>query len=1050
MKKFRAQSQHDKHPALVPIEAAITAGGWPAALQLAATASGSLADRMLCDAEVGNWAEILAKEPLLLRKRALERPEDLPQHIAVLLARARLKLWMLPEALDLARAILSRSPGDRDARHLLVSVLLDLNQNEEALAVALELWHEGYLPILRDATACMIRMEAFGQCQVFLEAAKGKLPDRKRMICQRDLATAMGNDDAALELIWQLKPYVSEARHAAMLAVYARRSRREDLTDGLLATVVALSQNPGARGDFLEYGPRILQAFWECRPDSARTLELLQKISQYVLPPRSAHVAASVYAKLGRVDIAIEILRRSVSAFPSAVLLWSKLLNLCSQTRDAAAGAALVDQMRAALPLSAAYAALLDALSSTWPIEIIPDLAEFAERSSDPAMQAKFFAGMSTMQSVPDDLLEALETRVARDTPLNGLRLSLVLRRTHDRRLLQQAVAAPVDFAAFGANRDESLHSFDKWAQATVVPGAAGVDPAFQIWLANCWQLLDKLTANARKSLLHTAECFADAAALTDFLVDRIIRGVPTSALRLGDCEGSFLPSEGEWPDEVLLRQVQCKMIWWGDRQPESVAEKKMIYDFLGATDRADVLGVMPHFRLIADKKDNAAPIRVAQQYGLARLVARGTSSVVTSAHFHQDLDSWSLWDEIFAATPSVSWISCHDLTTYLREVRGVDTREGVAIPAEQKYSGLFRSATPGDCPPCATGDRLLIDVHDAICASLDPKPGEVWLVAAGFLGKIYCDLIRQRGGIGLDVGSIVDYWMGFSTRIYHGAEDNALVPSLLPIVGRNRPLPAPEIVRNRMIGLPGTARSARSGSWNIANASEAAPPPPVHNQTLRLIGHPRCASGYMATVFSAHNQLVGHEKLARDGISSWMYVVRDHRLPFGDNVTLTHQFRHTVLFLRDPAQAIASIVLENGISQSFDFRRGHILRATGCDIASLTQPLIRSIASYVLWNQMAIALKPDVIIAVERAEEEVPAWLAHVGLAQPGLDNARGIDGFNSTDRKRGFVLQKTSVSRQDWLELARTLPENLHNGLVSLCTLGGYALPWAHPVSE
>ena len=276
------------------------------------------------------------------------------------------------------------------------------------------------------------------------------------------------------------------------------------------------------------------------------------------------------------------------------------------------------------------------------------------------------------------------------------------------------------------------------------------------------------------------------------------------------------------------------------------------------------------------------------------------------------------------------------------------------------------------------------------------------------------------------------------------------MIPSLLPIVGRDRPLPAPEVGRNRMIGLPGIARSARSGGWNIADASEAAPPPPVHSRTLRLIGHPRCASGYMATVFSAQNQLVGHEKLARDGISSWMYVVRDHRLPFGDNVTLTHQFRHTVLFLRDPAQASASIVLENGISQSFDFRRGHILRATECDIASLTQPLIRSVASYVLWNQMALALKPDVIIAVERAEKEVPAWLAQVGLAQPGLDNARGIDGFNSTDRKRGFVLQKTNVGRQDWLELARTMPESLHDGLASLCTLGGYALPWAHPVSE
>lgn len=45
------------------------------------------------------------------------------------------------------------------------------------------------------------------------------------------------------------------------------------------------------------------------------------------------------------------------------------------------------------------------------------------------------------------------------------------------------------------------------------------------------------------------------------------------------------------------------------------------------------------------------------------------------------------------------------------------------------------------------------------------PKRGAVFLVAAGLLGKVYCHRIHRLGGIAIDVGSVVDAWMGFGTR---------------------------------------------------------------------------------------------------------------------------------------------------------------------------------------------------------------------------------------------------------------------------------------------
>ena len=44
---------------------------------------------------------------------------------------------------------------------------------------------------------------------------------------------------------------------------------------------------------------------------------------------------------------------------------------------------------------------------------------------------------------------------------------------------------------------------------------------------------------------------------------------------------------------------------------------------------------------------------------------------------------------------------------------------------------------------------------------------GPAWhfLVGAGVLGKIYCDRIKARGGVALDVGSILDSWAMIPSR---------------------------------------------------------------------------------------------------------------------------------------------------------------------------------------------------------------------------------------------------------------------------------------------
>jgi len=44
---------------------------------------------------------------------------------------------------------------------------------------------------------------------------------------------------------------------------------------------------------------------------------------------------------------------------------------------------------------------------------------------------------------------------------------------------------------------------------------------------------------------------------------------------------------------------------------------------------------------------------------------------------------------------------------------------------------------------------------------SYDYRPGEIWLVGAGVLGKVYCHAIQQAGAVAVDIGSVLDAWAG-------------------------------------------------------------------------------------------------------------------------------------------------------------------------------------------------------------------------------------------------------------------------------------------------
>jgi hypothetical protein len=57
-------------------------------------------------------------------------------------------------------------------------------------------------------------------------------------------------------------------------------------------------------------------------------------------------------------------------------------------------------------------------------------------------------------------------------------------------------------------------------------------------------------------------------------------------------------------------------------------------------------------------------------------------------------------------------------------------------------------------------------DRYEELVDTLAPAfPGQLFFVGAGICGKVYCDVIAERGGVALDIGAVCDAWLGIGTR---------------------------------------------------------------------------------------------------------------------------------------------------------------------------------------------------------------------------------------------------------------------------------------------
>ena len=133
------------------------------------------------------------------------------------------------------------------------------------------------------------------------------------------------------------------------------------------------------------------------------------------------------------------------------------------------------------------------------------------------------------------------------------------------------------------------------------------------------------------------------------------------------------------------------------------------------------------------------------------------------------------------------------------------------------------------------------------------------------------------------------------------------------------------------------------------------------------MLSHPRSGSGYMAKLFQSAGYDVGHEKVGKHGISSWLMAVYDPPVwTFDHKRRDEYKFKTTIQIIREPIPAISSIALTE--SASVNFRSRYVLM-----YGNLIE---RAVMSYIGWNKLIQSQSPNYVWQLENAHKSLSSLL--------------------------------------------------------------------------
>lgn len=303
-------------------------------------------------------------------------------------------------------------------------------------------------------------------------------------------------------------------------------------------------------------------------------------------------------------------------------------------------------------------------------------------------------------------------------------------------------------------------------------------------------------------------------------VIDRVkaalTNGAPLSLIRIGDGEVRYL----DYPNHTSLAKLEeINRIFFGS-WPLADRHIDFIRSNLIASARgADIVGLFygPVLRSSGHTEFHQI-LPAAVSYDL---ISRG--AWLTYADLHYQLLVDGDFDQIFALADDVHLITSRRITAELAERYSLGKIITHYVPEEFLYAG-DRDQFYKQVPHFPTRYFQIERELDAV------GPRTLCLVGAGVLGKLYCNLVKDRGGVALDIGSVFDAWAGTYTRSQFRSAIANDVDAKFVLVSAARRLPSESVVARRQILIGASDAELDENSVRFGHFSPA-PAGPFHPQ---------------------------------------------------------------------------------------------------------------------------------------------------------------------------------------------------------------------------
>lgn len=229
-------------------------------------------------------------------------------------------------------------------------------------------------------------------------------------------------------------------------------------------------------------------------------------------------------------------------------------------------------------------------------------------------------------------------------------------------------------------------------------------------------------------------------------IVELILSGRAISITRCGDGEGIVLNATENFSsfqiacDSVLKRQMGYS---------PTVDEVQAIRNnLISAYNECDVIGIPMH------KQETNSHWKKVYYILNSNTTNKEVYCDIDVAYQMLQDDSYK---RILQNRKILNYISCRDLDEGFHQRWNVGRVNRFAIAPEAKFTSGYEGEV--HYPTQFNKVQRWMDVM------IERHPASLLFVGAGVIGKIYCNWWRDRGGIAMDVGGVMDLWAGRVTR---------------------------------------------------------------------------------------------------------------------------------------------------------------------------------------------------------------------------------------------------------------------------------------------